>query len=287
MHLFAKLLVIACLVVIALSGSDAWAQPVPPAFEPAQSPIFDADHDGVADTIDAPAFFDFSAGSPSRIAIRSNGTSGAIYLINSPYGGGDAFGWSVTALHDVNADGVTDLLITAPRAFVRTDRPGRAGVYSGADGSLLATLLGQRGERFGLSAYQVADHNADGLGDFVVTGMLVDRRGVLMRVRSLFSGTDLKLLQARRDRVPLLPPVLTGGHVIRGDVNVDDHVDHDDVVIVLEQALGLEEHTESGDVNQDGTVNVVDVDEVTVLTFLPTPPPEPASQLTPSHTPSI
>jgi len=88
---------------------------------------------------------------------------------------GDAFGWSVRSAGDVDGDGVEDVAVGAPNfdrvtpGGVVTILSGRAYLYSGADGSLIARFTGEAsiGDLFGRSV-ATADVNGDGTRDMIV-----------------------------------------------------------------------------------------------------------------------
>jgi hypothetical protein len=75
------------------------------------------------------------------------------------------FGDSVAAPGDVDEDGVPDVLVGAPGWAVDD---GRAVVFSGVDGSVFATLLGNNGDEFGAVVAGLGDVDGDGHADFAV-----------------------------------------------------------------------------------------------------------------------
>lgn len=83
-----------------------------------------------------------------------------------------AFGSAVASVPDANGDGRADVLIGAPNESPGgTSRTGRAYLFSGATGALLATLVSPTAEvdgRFGTSVAGVRDLNGDGRGDLLV-----------------------------------------------------------------------------------------------------------------------
>lgn len=83
--------------------------------------------------------------------------------------GGDRFGDSVALAGDVNGDGVADVIIGAPGVDGAGIDRGRAYVYSGKDGALLASFDGPTdGYRLGSSVASAGDANNDGKADLLV-----------------------------------------------------------------------------------------------------------------------
>jgi hypothetical protein len=77
----------------------------------------------------------------------------------------DFFGWSVAALHDVDADGADDFA-TGAWGF-GCGQEGRIYLYSGASGALLSTFDGELpGDQAGWSLASAGDLDGDGAGDF-------------------------------------------------------------------------------------------------------------------------
>lgn len=72
-----------------------------------------------------------------------------------------SFGWAVSELTDVDGDGATDLIASAPFAnFVK--------VYSGRTGAELHHFTGAPGENFGYAIADAGDINLDGVHDVIV-----------------------------------------------------------------------------------------------------------------------
>ncbi len=101
---------------------------------------------------------------------------------------GDLLGVSVSSAGDVNNDGFADLIIAANEAaFLK----GVAKVYSGADGSLLHTLIGESGgDFFGNSVSSAGDVNNDSVPDLIVGAAYNDAGGDMAGRAYVFSGTD-------------------------------------------------------------------------------------------------
>jgi hypothetical protein len=97
---------------------------------------------------------------------------GAHYATRASY-----FAHSAHSGHDVNGDGVPDLILGAPRhpwrqfigQYPDTVVRGSAFVFSGATGSLLWEMQGDhKGQRLGGKVQFIDDFNSDGFADFVV-----------------------------------------------------------------------------------------------------------------------
>jgi len=85
-------------------------------------------------------------------------------------GDGDAFGWAVATGGDYDGDGVADVAVGAPCAWVgSSEKAGRVRVFSGASGALIASLGGaSKLERYGAALDFVADLNGDGKDELVI-----------------------------------------------------------------------------------------------------------------------
>ena len=139
---------------------------------------------------------------------------------------GDAFGFSVAGLGDLNGDGMPDFIVGAP--YANPDSIIDAGsvfVHSGADGQLLRRIDGlSAGDQFGFSVAAAGDVDADGKTDFLVGAPHADPNGVFQAGSAyLFSGaSDSLLIQLNgTDSVDELGTSVAG----LGDVNNDGKPD--------------------------------------------------------------
>ena len=137
----------------------------------------DWDGDGVEDVV---------AGAPGTSLLQNTSYNSGVYVFSGADGlilhffdgeeycdQNSAFGWSVSSGRDVNGDGVPDLIVGAPLEPWTSGNPfgvrGSAFVFSGATRELLWEYKGsQGGERTGMQVALIADHDLDGLDDWMV-----------------------------------------------------------------------------------------------------------------------
>lgn len=109
-------------------------------------------------------------GGPGEVVIAFSGRDGSvIWTFNSP-AALIGFGWAVDGGHDVQGDGVPDILIGAP--FGGTSGPdlgdGSAYLYSGATGQLIRNHVGQPLDSFGNNVAFIGDVDNDGCAEYAV-----------------------------------------------------------------------------------------------------------------------
>lgn len=99
---------------------------------------------------------------------------------------GSSFGWVGEDLGDIDGDGASDFIVTAPFLTGADGNPtGRVYVYSGADGSEIARHDGNPGEFLGFSGSSAGDLDGDGITDYAA--------GSIVRVVA-WSGSDHEVL---------------------------------------------------------------------------------------------
>jgi predicted lipoprotein with Yx(FWY)xxD motif len=120
-----------------------------------------------------------------------SGADGSIlYTFNGAAPGFLRFGTSVSGAGDVNNDGFDDVIIGATDSdTINGFLTGSAGVFSGANGSILYTFNGDaEGDQFGISVSGAGDVNNDGFDD-VIVGATQEFSGGPGSAR-VFSGAD-------------------------------------------------------------------------------------------------
>lgn len=180
----------------------------------------DINNDGRSDVAVGAATNDTAANDGGRLYVYS-GSNGALIRAHNGTVAGYELGHGVGNAGDLNHDGKNDYIVGA-RGTTPGD-PGRAFVYSGADGSaLLPTLLPNSPAAFDFGFYFTAgagDVNNDGTGDLFVADFN-DSAG--RGAAYVFSGTTGALLHRFDGPAPLdgLGPGRGAG-----DVNGDGHAD--------------------------------------------------------------
>ena len=129
----------------------------------------------------------------------------------------DQFGWIARNVGDVDGDGVTDIVTSAPTHGTTGSNAGRIYVYSVGTGKLLWVADGQPGDQLGSGVEGVGDANGDGIPDVAASGPAGPG------VAYIYSGRDGRVLQAFKS---LRKDELFGNHISgAGDVNGDGLAD--------------------------------------------------------------
>ncbi len=138
------------------------------------APIGDLDGDGTADLLAGAARRNTSAGSDAgQVVVFSTASGSVIRRVDDPGGAaGDWLGWSLAAVHDMDGDGVEEIL-----AGVRNANPGglnnagRVVLFSGASGLKLRSFenpAGAAGDQLGYSVADAGDLSGDGVSEILV-----------------------------------------------------------------------------------------------------------------------
>ena len=135
-------------------------------------------------------------------------------------GAGAQFGWIARGIGDVDGDGVTDIVTSAPtRSLGGTGDSANAGrvyVYSGRSGALLWRADGRPGDYLGMGLEGAGDVNGDSIPDVVASAQGSGEVYV-------YSGRDGRLLRTFRAENPT---DRFGAHVAGvGDANGDGYAD--------------------------------------------------------------
>jgi len=138
--------------------------------------VGDINNDGKDDWAVGYPYYDVITGPPfpvqaidcGKVEIYS-GADGSVLRGHSNLTIGGNFGWSIANIGDVNNDGRADYAIGEPMIDAPTPEPGVVRVYSGLNGSLLATHTGlQNGDQFGRAISGCGDVNANGEVDVLI-----------------------------------------------------------------------------------------------------------------------
>ncbi len=135
---------------------------------------------------------------PGLITTYSGADAGMFWSVGSPSGGGEVlFGSQFGGGHDVNNDGVPDVITSDPYEDVGGySENGRVFVLSGVDGSTLYNIAGPGWndfEYFGADVHLISDANGDGHADFLIgkPDLYIMGFGGEVQLRSGADGTIL------------------------------------------------------------------------------------------------
>ena len=148
--------------------------------------IGDVDGDGVPDVVTSAPTRNVKGDSAGRIYVYSTKSGRLLWSANGAPG--DELGTGVEAAGDTNADGIPDVVASAPGG-------GYARIYSGRNGRVLVTVRGEaKSDEFGRHASGVGDVNRDGFADIIVGAPGNNANGTGAGRAYVYSGKDGQVL---------------------------------------------------------------------------------------------
>lgn len=288
--LFALLAVVWCSIIVSVSPQAAAQQS-----SPSLTPIFPrgwlaADRDSKPDRLVRDPGWRHDGPVYGRVLVVSGATGGPSRILVGQEAG-DLFGISACPMGDLTGDGIDEIAVGAPGAYLKTDggmiprgvgddsilpeRYGRVVLFDGSSGLVLATFAGSPTEFFGFGICRIADTDADGVDDMIVLSVMPDPTSVQSRplwrytVQSTASGAVVSTGPATD-----LPAILGSGwhlglwnaenpaHVRKrqvADLNADGVVDGADLLEVLGNLGQSGGNIGRGDVDLSGVITPEDV----------------------------
>lgn len=223
----------------------------------------DVDGDGCADfAIGAPGAPDSYAQTIGVVRIFSGRTGQLIRDISGLVG--TKFGASISGCRDLNQDGLSDLLISAPHhAHPDGDRSGRVIAVSPAINDIIFELFGDPRYTFGVAVQgSVMDADNDGHGDILISSLPSDPAGDFANAAFAFVNYDMEPTLRSFTMADLAADAVeTAPQTIKADTNNDGAIDSLDIIIVL-SAIGDPAGSPRADINNDGVTDSLDAIEI-------------------------
>ncbi len=174
-----------CLAIHTLLGEAGGDQ-----FGWVSSDVGDLDEDGVTDFIIGAPGNDAGGNGAGRAYVYSGASGTLIFGALTGSLAGAGFGTAVGGTGDIDGDQVPDVIVGAPSIF-----QGEASIFSGADGSLIHTFVGEAGsDSFGFAVNGAGDFNGDGTPDVVIGATRHDATGSNAGRAYVYSGADFTLI---------------------------------------------------------------------------------------------
>lgn len=154
----------------------------------------DINGDSVLEWIVGARTNDFNGTDAGRAYVYSGSNPVPLYMFHGevPL---DRFGWRVANGGDVDSDGFNDILIGAPRSHEGAVDAGKVYLYSGFDGSLVYTFLGEQvSNHMGIALGEAGDVNNDGFGDLLIGAPFHNGINTSTGRVYLYSGLDGSLM---------------------------------------------------------------------------------------------
>lgn len=156
----------------------------------------DVDRDGFADLI-VGGQPDSNTPQPRGFARVYSGRDGSVLYEFIGGASTSRLGCAVDGVGDVNGDGVPDLLVGDWRDGTSAAGAGSVSVFSGADGSLLLRVYGERAnDRLGTVVGRVGDIDGDGRADLLAATPWADAASLDVGLVRVYSGADGRVLHS-------------------------------------------------------------------------------------------
>lgn len=161
-------------------------------------------------------------GPTGYVSVYSGSDHTLVYSLTSPSGVLEGFGASVNGVGDVNGDGLSDLIIGAPRANASESltQTGRIYLLSGVDGSVIWEKLGEFAQgQLGAGVGKIGDLNDDGVAEVVAAAP--NAGATQMGEAYVFSGKDGEQLFTLKPQEETTPSSTFGTFFSFGAGDVD------------------------------------------------------------------